>query len=161
MRFPMLKVLDERTNTGMGVFVLAIEGLDFLWRLLQHVLPTGLQRARNFGCLHHNSRRALHVGWPENPVTAVDGNRCMCCQPVGRPTPSARRRPIPRINLQRRNSPFHSSRTGLVQQTDQIAAAHALSLLVRANGELAHRLVHRLGSDEMRLAHFSKWRAGL
>ncbi|OOG80473.1 hypothetical protein B0E41_20715 [Hydrogenophaga sp. A37] len=37
-----------------------LPGADFLW-LLQHVLPKGLQRARNFGFLHHNSRRTLHL----------------------------------------------------------------------------------------------------
>ena len=45
----------------MPVFLLSIEGLGFLRPLLQHVLPKGLQRARNFGFLHHNSRRALHL----------------------------------------------------------------------------------------------------
>jgi len=38
-----------------------LPGADFLWLLLQHVLPKGFQRARNFGFLHHNSRRALHL----------------------------------------------------------------------------------------------------
>ena len=38
-----------------------LPGVDFLWLLLQHVLPKGLQRARNFGFLHHNSRRALRL----------------------------------------------------------------------------------------------------
>lgn len=38
-----------------------LSGADFLWLLLQHVLPKGLQRARNFGLLHHNSRRTLHL----------------------------------------------------------------------------------------------------
>jgi hypothetical protein len=61
LRFLMPNVLDERTNTGLPVFVLSIEGLDFLWLLQQHVLPKGLQRARNFGFLHHNSRCALHL----------------------------------------------------------------------------------------------------
>jgi hypothetical protein len=36
-----------------------LPGADFLWLLLQHVLPKGFVRARNFGFLHHNSRRAL------------------------------------------------------------------------------------------------------
>ena len=36
-----------------------LPGADFLWLLLQHVLPKGFQRARNFGFLHHNSRRSL------------------------------------------------------------------------------------------------------
>jgi Putative transposase/Transposase zinc-binding domain len=39
----------------------SLPGGDFLWMLLQHILPKGLQRARNFGFLHHNSRRALDL----------------------------------------------------------------------------------------------------
>lgn len=38
-----------------------LAGEDFLWLLLQHVLPKGFQRARNFGFLHHNCRRVLHL----------------------------------------------------------------------------------------------------
>jgi len=38
-----------------------LPGANFLWLLLQHVLPKGLQRARNFGFLHHNSRRTLRL----------------------------------------------------------------------------------------------------
>ena len=36
-----------------------LPGADFLWLLLQHVLPKGFVRARNFGFLHHNSSRTL------------------------------------------------------------------------------------------------------
>ncbi|MDP2419470.1 MAG: transposase [Hydrogenophaga sp.] len=38
-----------------------LPGADFLWLLLQHVLPKGFQRARNFGFLQHNSRRTLRL----------------------------------------------------------------------------------------------------
>ncbi len=38
-----------------------VPGADFLWLLLQHVLPKGLQRARNFGVLHHNALRTLNL----------------------------------------------------------------------------------------------------
>ena len=34
-----------------------LSGADFLWLLLQHVLPKGLRRARQFGFLHPNSKR--------------------------------------------------------------------------------------------------------
>ena len=69
-----------------------LPGADFLWLLLQHVLPKGLQRARNFGFLHHNSRRTLRLlqlshrvptqtaapaPAPERPVW-----RCACGQPM-------------------------------------------------------------------------------
>lgn len=33
---------------------------DFLWRLLQHVLPDGFRRVRDYGFLHHNARKILH-----------------------------------------------------------------------------------------------------
>jgi|GEM_PF-1527881 len=36
-------------------------GADFLWLLLQHVLPKGLRRARNFGFLHPNSKRLIQL----------------------------------------------------------------------------------------------------
>lgn len=38
-----------------------LPGADFLWLLLQHVLPKGLRRARNFGFLHPNSKRLLDL----------------------------------------------------------------------------------------------------
>jgi hypothetical protein len=38
-----------------------LHAADFLWLLLQHVLPKGLQRVRTFGFLHHNSRRTLRL----------------------------------------------------------------------------------------------------
>ena len=41
-----------------------VSGADFLWLILQHVLPKGFRRARNFGFLHPNSKRLialLHV----------------------------------------------------------------------------------------------------
>jgi hypothetical protein len=39
-----------------------VSGARFLWLILQHVLPKGFRRARNFGFLHPNSKRliALH-----------------------------------------------------------------------------------------------------
>ena len=38
-----------------------VSGVDFLWRLLQHVLPKHFRRARNFGFLHPNSKRLIQV----------------------------------------------------------------------------------------------------
>ena len=38
-----------------------LAGADFLWLLLQHVLPKGLRRARNFGFLHPNSKRLIQL----------------------------------------------------------------------------------------------------
>ena len=34
---------------------------DFLWRILQHVLPKGFHRVRDYGLLHHNARKKLRL----------------------------------------------------------------------------------------------------
>jgi hypothetical protein len=36
-----------------------LPGADFLWLVLQHVLPKGFRRARNFGFLHPNCKRLI------------------------------------------------------------------------------------------------------
>lgn len=41
--------------------VRTLPGADFLWLVLQHVLPKGLRRARNFGFLHPNSAGAIRL----------------------------------------------------------------------------------------------------
>ena len=33
----------------------------FLWRILQHVLPRGFHRVRDYGFLHHNARQRLQL----------------------------------------------------------------------------------------------------
>ena len=38
-----------------------VTGEKFLWLLLQHVLPKGFRRTRNFGFLHPNSKRMIQV----------------------------------------------------------------------------------------------------
>jgi len=38
-----------------------VSGADFLWRVLQHVLPKGFRRARNFGFLHPNSKPLIQI----------------------------------------------------------------------------------------------------
>jgi len=38
-----------------------VSGADFLWLVLQHVLPKGFRRARNFGFLHPNCKRLIAV----------------------------------------------------------------------------------------------------
>ena len=36
-----------------------MSGAQFLWLVLQHVLPKGFRRARNFGFLHPNCKRLI------------------------------------------------------------------------------------------------------
>lgn len=68
-----------------------VSGADFLWLVLQHVLPKGFRRARNFGFLHPNCKRLialLHLllkfvprlasAWVRNRAPMV----CTCCGAV-------------------------------------------------------------------------------
>jgi hypothetical protein len=68
-----------------------LPGADFLWLVLQHVLPKGFRRARNFGFLHPNSKRLialLHVVLKFAPgrsiawVKARAPMLCACCGAV-------------------------------------------------------------------------------
>jgi hypothetical protein len=86
-----------------------LPGAAFLWLLLQHVLPKGFRRARNFGFLHPNSkrliqllRRLLKLDRPQllAPVTPRPSFQCPCCggsmiivrtriqPPLARPAPT-------------------------------------------------------------------------
>ncbi len=38
-----------------------VSGADFLWRVLQHVLPKGFRRTRNYGFLHPNSKGMIRI----------------------------------------------------------------------------------------------------
>jgi hypothetical protein len=68
-----------------------VSGAKFLWLILQHVLPKGFRRARNFGFLHPNSKRLiallqLLLGFDPNRALAWVKNRpkltCRCCGTV-------------------------------------------------------------------------------
>jgi len=51
-----------------------VSGADFLWLIIQHVLPKGFRRARNFGFLHPNCKcliALLHVLLKFVPYQAV------------------------------------------------------------------------------------------
>lgn len=70
-----------------------LPGEDFLWLVLQHVLPKGLRRARSFGFLHPNSAAALRLLQvlhlrPARPLAEAAAMptrpawRCACGQPM-------------------------------------------------------------------------------
>ncbi len=68
-----------------------LPGASFLWLILQHVLPKGFRRARNFGFLHPNSKRLIAllqylVGFDPNRTLACVKERptltCRCCGAV-------------------------------------------------------------------------------
>jgi Putative transposase/Transposase zinc-binding domain len=65
-----------------------VAGAHFLWLVLQHVLPKGFRRARNFGFLHPNCKRLivlLHVLLKFHPGRALAWFKqrpamlCSCC----------------------------------------------------------------------------------
>ena len=80
---------DAKTAT---MAVRTLGGAAFLWLVLQHVLPKGLRRSRNFGFLHPNSAGAvrllqlLHVrAAPAANASAAPTRpawRCVCGQPM-------------------------------------------------------------------------------
>jgi len=47
------KSKETRTET--------LSGEDFMWRVIQHVLPRGFHRVRDYGFLHHNVGKLLHL----------------------------------------------------------------------------------------------------
>jgi hypothetical protein len=68
-----------------------VAGAQFLWLILQHVLPKGFRRARNFGFLHPNSKRLIGLlqyllGFDPNRALAWVKKRppltCPCCGAV-------------------------------------------------------------------------------
>jgi hypothetical protein len=68
-----------------------VSGAKFLWLILQHVLPKGFRRTRNFGFLHPNSKRLiallqLLLSFDPNRALAWVKNRpkltCRCCGAV-------------------------------------------------------------------------------
>ena len=52
-RYQDSKTRKPRTRT--------LSGAAFLWHLLRHVLPKGFRRARNYGFLHPNRKRLIHL----------------------------------------------------------------------------------------------------
>jgi hypothetical protein len=65
-----------------------LPGAQFLWLILQHVLPKGFRRARNFGFLHPNCKRLialLHLLLKFDPAQALAALKprppivCPCC----------------------------------------------------------------------------------
>jgi DNA-directed RNA polymerase subunit M/transcription elongation factor TFIIS len=66
-----------------------LPGEDFLWRVIQHVLPRGFHRVRDYGFLHHNARKTLQrVQLLLQMVRAVNKPKhrpCFCCSACGEP----------------------------------------------------------------------------
>lgn len=84
--------------------------IRFLWRVLQHVLPKGLRRVREYGFLHSGARKTLHrlqwllqvaLPWAETLTQPRRQRACPCCgQPM---TMAFWRRPCRWPVIQRRS----------------------------------------------------------
>jgi len=73
--------------------VRTLKGEDFLWLVLQHVLPTGFRRVRDYGFLHGNAKKLLslvqlilHVMLEANPTRPRPVFKCPCCKAAMRIT---------------------------------------------------------------------------
>jgi hypothetical protein len=54
----MFRYRDSESNTWQQQ---KLRGEDFLWQLLQHVLPKGFRRIRDYGFLHGNAKKTLRL----------------------------------------------------------------------------------------------------
>jgi hypothetical protein len=77
-----------RDSATRKMTVRTVSGATFLWLVLQHVLPKGFRRSRNFGFLHPNSKRLITLlrllvfkqpGCPPIPTTPRPPMLCTCC----------------------------------------------------------------------------------
>jgi hypothetical protein len=87
--------------------VRTLPAVDFLHLILQHVLPKGFRRARNYGFLHPNRKSLialLHLvlritPYPPTPTKPRPAFACPCC---GKPMRVTRRR-LPPTGFRRRS----------------------------------------------------------
>ena len=82
------RYLDSQTNTHQNR---TLPVLKFLWLILQHVLPKGMQRVRDYGFLRGNAKQtrvriqllllALFYCTPhkEQPIRSKAVRACPCC----------------------------------------------------------------------------------
>jgi hypothetical protein len=78
-----------------------LPGEDFLWLVLQHVLPKGFRRVRDYGFLHGNAKRLLSVvqlalrvvlcAAAPKPRPVVPCPSCQCAMQLIRALPAAQR----------------------------------------------------------------------
>jgi hypothetical protein len=90
-----------------------LDGADFLWLLLQHVLPRGFRRVRDFGLLHHRRKILLQ--------------RIQCLLHMRLPPPAAKQPPKPLL-CKHCGAPMRRGMTGMsralaLDQVRQVQAA--------------------------------------
>ena len=77
------KVTFQYTENSGEMKTRTLPGADFLWLLLQHVLPKGFRRARDYGFLHTNSKAMIQLlQWlfhvVVHPVAAISRPIIVC-----------------------------------------------------------------------------------
>ena len=83
----------------------SVSGATFLWLVLQHVLPKGFRRSRNFGFLHPNCKRMIALlkllvfKQPAAPPTLPAPRPQLLCTCCGAPMVIVRRRILPSVIL--------------------------------------------------------------
>jgi len=81
-----------------------VSGAKFLWLVLQHILPKGFCRARNYGFLHPNSKRGIKLIHrllkfdPAKLLATLKPRPQVTCQCCGGAMRVGRRR-IPRVEI--------------------------------------------------------------
>ncbi len=55
------QVIFRYTENSGNVCTRTLDGADFLWLLLRHVLPQGFRRSRDYGFLHANNKRLIQL----------------------------------------------------------------------------------------------------
>jgi len=58
--FRYIESKPGESKTG-ATRIRTLKGEDFLWLLLQHVLPKGVRRVREYGFLHGNAKKLLSL----------------------------------------------------------------------------------------------------
>jgi len=92
-----------RDSATRKMTVRTVSGATFLWLVLQHVLPKGFRRSRNYGFLHPNSKRLIALlrllvfKRPLRPVAAPTPRPQMLCTCCGAAMVIVRRRILPSI----------------------------------------------------------------
>ena len=79
------RYLESKTKQYKTI---TLSGIQFLWRVLQHVLPKGFRRARHYGFLHPNSKQLVQliqlilkvnpIKWLPKKKTRAS-IKCRCC----------------------------------------------------------------------------------
>jgi len=92
--------------------VRTVSGPRFVWLVLQHVLPKGFRRARNFGFLHPNAKgliALLQLLLKFDPAVALGWlkpRKTMCCRACGAPMKIVRTRIKPGVESRPPSKPW-------------------------------------------------------